>query len=420
MPNLTHFESRGSFCLDMPSLKSVNFENLEFINTELHAKGDSRTIDFCSIPNPYKGKPFQLTDVNFTQLKMAYCNLLQNCGATRLGLPNLEIVMKFTDFPYLEDISLPKLTECQYELLCKSPKLKVVKLPMLEKCGGRLLDDDTSLEEIDLPKLTVIPAYFLDATYADTTGSGSSPSPNLKSINMPSATTTNGSFLIKQISPNLTAVSLPKLQSTAGDSFIEDTALQKIELPEFTTAGGKFVCNCNSLIEVSFPKLQTIGGDAITNDSTLQTVEMPELQSVSGKFVYDCNALTKVSFPKLQSIGGHAISHDSTLQTVEMPELQSAGGDLVYLCHKLTFADFGALTKVGQDFIGNSPSIKTIIIRSAVVPTINGKICDSKPSDCILYVPDDMISKYLADSKWSAAFNKDHIKPISEAPQPPA
>lgn len=136
MPNLTHFERRAGLCVDMPSVKSVNFENLEFINTELHAKGDSREISFCSIIHPYAGKPFQLTDVNFTQLKMAYCNLLQHCGATRLGLPNLEIVMRFTDFPYLEDISLPKLTECQADLLCNSPKLKVAKLPMLENAAA--------------------------------------------------------------------------------------------------------------------------------------------------------------------------------------------------------------------------------------------------------------------------------------------
>jgi hypothetical protein len=673
MPNLTHFERKADLGIDMPSLKSVNFENLEFINTEYYAQGYHREISFCSIIHPYDGKPFQLTDVNFTQLKMAYCNLLENCGATRLGLPNLEVVMRFSKFPYLEDISLPKLTECLTDLLCYCPKLKVVKLPMLEKCGGELLQRAPIIEEIEFDKLVEIPKYFLDSTYHYNT-----PSPNLRSVILPEAKLALGTFLIGQNSPNFTAISLPKLQTANGDFLVNDSTLQKIELPEFVTASGKFFTGCSAITAISLPKLQTANGDFLVNDSAIETVNVPALASVSGNCLYKCNSIKTVSFPELttvgkefavsqdanytlqeinapklkttgnlmwnicgitsvsfpaleevngyfidgsdvdfnlvsidaplletvtgdlvhqntqiesldlpslktiggslfnayygghqhqrklksvnlpklekvggsfilnqvensllkeislpslKSVGGHFCNNDPYLENIEIPQLESIGrnccennkalkefiaprlksiggnlfygampsltkidvpllenvvgavlgggnsdvkintvslpnlktcgdlvrdtynienidapvletvnglafvrnaiktlilpklkkvtGDFCVRMSNLIYVDLGALESVKDNYIWNCPAIKTLIIRSTVVPSIGGSICNQKPSDCILYVPDDMISKYLADSKWNAAFDKDHIKPISEAPQPP-
>lgn len=494
MPNLTHFESRSELIRNIKSLKSVNFENLEFINSELYAS-EKRIISVCTGCT-------SLTDVNFTQLKVAYCDLLTGCAAERLGFPNLEIVQSLTGFPNLVDISLPSLTSVPGDLLSDCPKLTNVRLPMLEKVDGKFLNNTPLIEEVDCPKLHIC-----------NDGLFTSNRQNLKTVNFPELITAKGSFLTNQSSPNFTKASFPKLQSVGGDAIVGDSTLQKIDVPELKKVGARFCNACpelkvveapqleeisrgfynvgvenislpslkkvtgdyfvqtedfDSLIKsidvpllesvagvlidastkaeiLSFPNLATVGQNLICkNQPNLSQVELPNLESVGGACVgaQESTALKKLSFPKLKTVGGNFANSNTYLEDIELPLLETAGGNVcnnephlkkflapslktvklwvLYNDAELTFADFGALIKVEEDFIGSSSAIKTVIIRSSTVPTIGGSICDSKPSDCILYVPDDMIEKYLADSKWSAAFDKDHIKPISEAPQPPA
>lgn len=493
MPNLTHFESRAELLRDIKTLKSVNLENLEFINSELYAS-EKRVISVCTGCT-------SLTDINFTQLKVAYCDLLTGCAAERIGLPNLEIVQSLTNFPNLIDISLPALVHVFGNLLCDCPKLTKIALPVLEKAGGGFLDNTPLIEEIECPKVYELETDFLNSNRA-----------NLRTIKFPELITAKGSFVCNQESPNFTEISLPKLQTVNRDLLVLCSSVAKVSLPELKKVGARF-CNAipklkvleapqleeisrglynvgletvslpslkkvtgdylietenmDSLIKsidlpllesvqgklidastkvetLSFPCLQTVGDDfLVKNQPNLSQIELPSLESVGGGCVTNISspALTELSFPKLKTVGKsfansvtylakvsapllestgeNFCNHSNRLTYVNAPSLKTVGTWALYNDPSLVYADFGALTSVGEGFICSSSSIKTIIIRSNAVPKVSGKICDNKPSDCILYVPDDMISKYLADSKWSAAFDKDHIKPISEAPQPP-
>ena len=528
MPNLTHFESRSELIRNIKTLKSVNFENLEFINSELYAS-EKRVISVCTGCT-------SLTDINFTQLKVAYCDLLTGCAAERIGLPNLEIVQSLTNFPNLIDISLPALVQVFGNLLCDCPKLTKVALPALEKVDGGFLDNVPLIEEIECPKVYELGTDFLNSNRA-----------NLRTIKFPELITVKGNFVCKQQSSNFTDASFPKLQSVTGNAFCEDSTLQKIDVPELQTAGGYLLCKNKEIKSASFPELKTVGGyfcssifdwwesdkrcplKTITapklektgpalyfkgvdvalesidlpslknvdgslasvdegtlsiksfNTPSLETVsgdllltvtqnktlsfpqlktvgrqlmgrnsqpnlaslELPNLESVGGICV--CNQLSpslkKLSFPKLKTVGDDFAERNTYLEEIEIPLLESANNSVC--CHEphmkkfiapslktvkgyllndmsgLLYVDLGALVNVGQELLTAAPSLKTLIIRSNVVPTVSGAMCNTKPSDCILYVPDDMISQYLANSKWSAAFDKDHIKPISEAPQPP-
>lgn len=620
MPNLTHLENKGDVLRDVTTLKSVNFENLEYVNTELYAS-EGRTLGFLNGCT-------SLTDINFTQLKRAYCSFLTNCAAERMGFPNLEIVYGLSGFPNLVDISLPALVEEIGSLLCDCPKLTTVKLPSLEKARGKFLDNVPLIEEIECLKLNEMNNNFLTVNRA-----------NLRTINLPELVTANGALICKQQSLNFTNLSLPKLQSASGDAICDDSTLQvvdlpklqttkkgllnscaaltNISLPELLSAGTGLLNSCDIIASISLPKLQTISGDAFGSDAALKDINAPELQSVGGKILDTDNGIVNIpasSFPKLQSIGGSCGNLCKNLKTATFPELKTVGGDFfgfefglwdehkcslesldapkleqtgnclvfrwtdtslgpvnlpllktvngslladltgnrdvkvdsvdipsletvsgafltvatnnkvlnfpnlksvgaafisrvaqpnieeinvpnlesvggicvcnqlspslkklsfpklktvdgdfaernTYLeeieipllesannsvcCHEphmkkfiapslktvkglllndmsgLLYVDLGALVNVGHELLTDAPSLKTLIIRSNVVPTVSVALCNTKPSDCILYVPDDMISKYLADSKWSAAFDKDHIKPISEAPQPP-
>lgn len=528
MPNLTHFESRAELLRNIKTLKSVNFENLEFINSELYAS-EKRTISVCTGCT-------SLTDINFTQLKVAYCDLLTGCAAERIGLPNLEIVQSLTSFPNLIDISLPALVQVFGKLLCDCPKLAKVTLPALEKVDGGFLYNVPLIEEIECPKVYELEADFLNSNSA-----------NLRTIKFPELITVKGNFVCKQQSLNFTDASFPKLQSVTGNAFCEDSTLQKIDVPELQTVGGFLLCKDKEIKSASFPELKTVGGYfcstifywyesgkgcslktvtapklektgtalyfrgvdvalesidlpslknvdgsialvdegtlsiksfnapsletvsgdlllTVTQNETLSfpqlktvgkqligrnsqpnlaSIELPNLESVGGICV--CNQLSpslkKLSFPKLKTVGDDFAERNTYLEEIEIPLLESANNSVC--CHEphmkkfvapslrivkgyllndmsgLLYVDLGALVNVGQELLTAAPSLKTLIIRSNVVPTVSGALCNTKPSDCILYVPDDIISQYLANSKWGAAFDKDHIKPISEAPQPP-
>lgn len=377
MPNLTKVETHFDFIRNVKNLKSVDFENLETINAD--SKEHPVFCTGCT----------SLVKVNFTQLKTCYCEFLTGCAAERLGFPNLEIVQSLANFPNLVDISLPSLTSVPGNLLSDCPKLTNVRLPMLEKVDGYFFNNTPLIEEVDCPKLYIYNNNLFTVNRR-----------NLKTINFPELVTVKGGLITNQSSPNFTKVSFPKLQSVGGDSIVDDSTLQTVEMPELQSVGGKFVCNCNALTKASFPKLQSVGGDLFRQ--------------------YDnYNPLKSVNLPLLETVGGRLLDRNA-IKTLILPKLTTVGDDFCDRQNELIYVDFGALKIVKGDFIWNCPNIKTLIIRTETVPSIGGDICNQKPSDCILYVPDDMISKYLADSKWSAAFDKDHIKPISEAPQPPA
>lgn len=196
-------------------------------------------------------------------------------------------------------------------------------------------------------------------------------------------------------------------------------ALKEFVAPRLKTVGGLFITGPhNSLKRVEAPQLESIGRDALDN-SALETVDFPLLKSVGGGLFNGSRSLNSVNLPSLETVGG-MLFNGNAIKMLILPKLTTVEGGFCYSQSKLVYVDLGALELVSGAFIYDSPNIKTLIIRTETVPSIGGSICNKKPSDCILYVPDGMIEKYLANSKWSAAFDKDHIKSISEAPQPPA
>ena len=609
MPNLVDFEHRWTWNDDrilseVSSLKTVDFRNLEYINNSYDNKENSQ-LCFCVNDS-------SLTNINFSNLKLAYCDLLSSSAITEINLEKLEKVVRMTSFPNATVITLPLLNTVYKTFLCNCPKLVNASFPELTTVRGNLLNDNVLLETVDcpklttangdntlcncpkltnvsLPELTTVKGNLLDTNTnitelnlpnLETVGGILVKSNNLletvncpklttvgntaicncsrlTNISLPELTTVNGDTL--SYCPKITSISLPELTTVGGNFLNESTLLESVECPKLTTLNGRYnLGNCHKIVSASFPELTTVNGDLLAYNNLLKTVSLPklttangdntlcscpkltnvslpelttvrgnflrtndlletvdcpklttangnytitgshklvnislpELTTVKGNFLNandlletvdfpklttangdytlcSCPKLTNVSLPELTTVKGSFLKDNDLLETVDCPKLRSVGGDLfrqyngtisplksvnlplletvggrlfdrnsikTLVLPKLTivnedfcdrqneliYIDFGALGIVKGDFIWNCPNIKTIIIRTESVPYIGESICNQKPADCILYVPDDMIAKYLADSKWSAAFDSDHIKSISEAPQPPA
>ena len=337
-----------------------------------------------------------------------------------------------TNCANLKSINFPELVKVGGEFIKNqsSSSFTKVSVPKITSVGGNFLANNTLLETVDCPALTTIGTSCLDSNCK-----------NLKSINFPELVQVGNAFFNHQTSSDFTKISIPKLQSVPWLLYL-DTALQTADFPELLTVANTFCVGCNSLTEISAPKLQTVGeaftncpkltnislpelttakGNFLINDNLLETVDCPKLSSISGNCLNSNNAkLKSINFPELQSVGKALLSTASILQKISLPKLKTIGNNALYDMANLTYADFGALITVNGSFAYKCPNLKTIIIRSTTVTKVSGSICDGKSSDCILYVPEDMISKYLADSKWSAVFDSDHIKPIADAPAEPA
>ena len=384
MPNLVDFEHRWTWNDDrilseVSSLKTVDFRNLEYINNSYDNKENSQ-LCFCVNDS-------SLTNINFSNLKLAYCDLLSSSAITEINLEKLEKVVRMTSFPNATVITLPLLNTVYKTFLCNCPKLVNASFPELTTVKGSFLNDNGLLETVDCPKLTAV-----------------------------------GDTAICNC-PKLTNVSLPELTTVRGNLLYSNDLLETVDFPKLTTVGNTAICNCSKLTNISLPELTTVKGSFLNDNDLLETVDFPKLTTVGGSLFRQYNGtispLKSVNLPLLETVGGRLFDRNS-IKTLVLPKLTTVNEDFCDRQNELIYIDFGALGIVKGDFIWNCPNIKTIIIRTESVPYIGESICNQKPADCILYVPDDMIAKYLADSKWSAAFDSDHIKSISEAPQPPA
>lgn len=153
---------------------------------------------------------------------------------------------------------------------------------------------------------------------------------------------------------------------------------------------------CTKLTSVSAPKCKNILTGSFTSDSALVSIDFPELTNMSDSAFVRCSALTSINFPLLNMIPSSGFMYCSSLAT----------------------ADLGACTIIyGNAFYGCSALTKLILRNGSVVTLQNVSAFTSTPISSgtgYVYVPDDLVESYKADSKWSTYANQ--IKPLSELP----
>lgn len=125
---------------------------------------------------------------------------------------------------------------------------------------------------------------------------------------------------------------------------------------------------------------------------TITSFSSDTLTSIGDGAFYDCSALTTVDFPAATSIGENAFSD----------------------CSALTTVDFPLVTSIGSEAFANSSSLTTVILRKNQVATLANTNAFTNANNAIIYVPDDLVASYKADTNWSSLASR--IKCISELP----
>lgn len=210
------------------------------------------------------------------------------------------------------------------------------------------------------------------------------------------------------------------------------------------------VNNATSLVEVQFPPLDKLfsggaqiinigatelvvpctelGADGITNCTNLLSLKFTSrLATISGVMT-SCSALRAVDMSECTFTTGVGISYCTNLYIVKLPSsLQTVSGQILRGCPNVKYLVIGDAVN-GSDLTSFSPSLylgpdnlEIVLYAPYVAGQITAFATDSK-AFAKLYVPDDDVDAYKADSVFSTSASK--IYGISELPSgwetPPA
>lgn len=176
------------------------------------------------------------------------------------------------------------------------------------------------------------------------------------------------------------------------------TDVPAVDLPQ--TGGGtvRFVEENNDLVSVlekttvsiSNSDVTTIGYQLFASNSVLESVDFPNVTYVDNYAFRYCSALTNVNLPSLLQVRSSVFQGCSTLAKIDLPSVDSI--------YSTAFSGCSALGAV-------------ILRREDVVYLANADAF-SGADNAIIYVPDNLVDSYKANTRWSAYTSR--IKGLSE------
>jgi hypothetical protein len=183
----------------------------------------------------------------------------------------------------------------------------------------------------------------------------------------------------------------------SGNTKITSIDLSKATGMEVVSVPTGFCDGCTGLIEVKLPD---------------------NLKSIPSQAFYRCSALTAINIPEgVTSIGYGAFRNCSSLDNIKIPNNVTSIASFTFdFCYKLSTIEIPeGLTNIYTRAFGYCKSLSKVICRATTPPTLDTLPFYESSNSKTLYVPDEAVSDYKADTNWSAAFGDD-IKPISDLP----
>jgi len=167
--------------------------------------------------------------------------------------------------------------------------------------------------------------------------------------------------------------------------------------------------------DYSNDRVTSIGSSAFQNCSNLTTADFPVATSIGNSAFSGCSKLATADFPVATSIGTYAFYNCSKLTAVNFPVVTSIGSSAFDNCSKLTTADFPIATSIGSSAFSGCSKLATLILRNTEkVATLSNVNALSRATNCIIYVPDELVDDYKAATNWTTY--ADRIKGLSELP----
>lgn len=189
-----------------------------------------------------------------------------------------------------------------------------------------------------------------------------------------------------------------------------------------TKIAGNIFQNNQYLVEVSFPNVLSVGGSAFGNCPQLTTVNLPSVTSISGSAFYQSKKVTHVYAPNVVTLGSNAFRTCPMSKIVEFPKLTTTSTYAFQDCVNIEYLDIGKTTTIGTYTFYNCKNLTALVLRRSDKP-----VTLSAPSNAFtgtpikdgtgyVYVPDDLVDDYKANSNWSTF--AEQIKPMSELVKP--
>ena len=155
--------------------------------------------------------------------------------------------------------------------------------------------------------------------------------------------------------------------------------------------------NCSSLTHVSLPNLREASQSAFYNCRSLEVISLPEL-TISAQYMFYGNVRLKtVNLPKMTIVSAYMFFDCAALEELVLPAVVTISSAMFNVnCTSLKKLDFAVVNAIRQTI--NVDSIETIILRGPLVATLSNETYIN--NTCTVYVPDELVDKYKAASKW--------------------
>lgn len=154
---------------------------------------------------------------------------------------------------------------------------------------------------------------------------------------------------------------------------------------EITSIGQYAFYSCNLLLTVSLPNATSANMYAFGGCSKLTTVSLQNATTIDLYAFNGCSKLTDISVPNVTSISMNAFNNCSSLTDISLPNVTSIGSSAFSGCSKLATVVLGASTMCA---LSNANAFNN-------TPFVSGRTGGT------LYVPQDLITSYQADTNWS-------------------
>lgn len=182
--------------------------------------------------------------------------------------------------------------------------------------------------------------------------------------------------------------------STSNKQYMDNIFVETLELPNATTIGTNSLQNCLALKTINAPNLQVIQASALWNCVSIKTLDFPNLTSIVNSGLYNCAALESINIPNVTGVGYYAFQNCVSLKSISLP----------------------SVTSINSNAFTNCASLESVCLGGSSVPALeNTNVFGNTPiskGTGYIYVTDDLVDSYKADSKWSYYANQ--IKPLSE------
>lgn len=172
-----------------------------------------------------------------------------------------------------------------------------------------------------------------------------------------------------------------------------------------------------TVTEINDNTITKFGDHSIRACASLTSVNAPNATTISTYAFYYCTNLTTFSAPKVTTLGSYAFMNTVKLTSINFPLVTTIPASCFQQNTSMTIADFGAAGNIKSYAFMGSSNLQCLILRksNAICTLTSSSAFADTPIESgtgYIYVPDNLVASYKADTNWSTYANQ--IKGLSE------